>query len=291
MAVSSLLRYLKVRFKEILPWQASVLLKASKCYLQKQGFHYADLSKMARLDNIKIDSDKIVEHLKHEIQLKEVQCKILHKEIVAQTAEERNIKVSSEEIQQAADTFRRTNNLENAEQTYQWLSDQLITAEDWEEGIHNRLLIQKVAEHLFQTQIETYFAQNKSRYEQAILYRLSVPYEPLAQELFYQIEEEEISFFEAAHLYDSNEARRLACGFEGKLARWQVNPAVSARIFGANPRELIGVIPSDPGYELWMVEDFIPPMLTPEIRENILDVLFREWLDSEINYFVHMQSS
>lgn len=246
---------------------------------------------MARLDDVQIDSQQIVEYLKHEIQLKKIRRQIIQRQIILRAAEERKIEVSSEEIQREADQFRYSNKLEDAAQTYQWLNDQLITPEDWEEGIRDRLLAKKLAEHLFGTQVETYFAQNKSRYEQAVLYRLSVPYQPLAQELFYQIEEEEISFFEAAHLYDSNEARRLACGFEGKLARWQVDPEMSAKIFGANPRELIGVIASGSGYELWMVEELIPPSLTDEIQKGILNSLFQEWLDSELNYFIHMNNN
>lgn len=243
---------------------------------------------MARLADVQVGSEAIVEYLKHEIQLKTTQQQILFRKIIVQAAAERGVEVSPAEVQHEADQFRYANKLEDAAQTYQWLNEQLITPEDWESGIHARLLEKKLSEYLFSTQIETYFAQNKSQYEQAILYRISVPYQPLAQELFYQIEEEEISFFEAAHLYDSNEGRRLACGFEGKLARWQVKPDMSAKLFGANPRELIGVISWESSHELWMVEEFIPPTLTPETRQKILDQLFQEWLESELNYCIHM---
>jgi len=129
------------------------------------------------------------------------------------------------------------------------------------------------------------------QYEQAILYRLVVPYRPLAQELFYQIEEEEISFFEAAHLYDIDEQRRLACGFEGRLSRWQLNADSAARVFGAHPQEVIGPIELDANFELVMVQDFIPAELTPATRQKILDQLFEEWLDSELNYLVHSERS
>lgn len=245
---------------------------------------------MARLNDVLIDAEKVVEHLKHEIKFKGIQQEILYRQIILRTANDRGLSVSSEEIQNEADQFRYRNKLENAAQTYSWLDEQLITPQDWEEGIHERLLSKKLAHHLFESQVESYFAQNKSQYEQATLYRLLVPYQPLAQELFYQIEEEEISFFEAAHLYDVDERRRLACGFEGKLSRWQLEPNLSAKIFGANPRELIGVISSEVGHELLMVEEFITPKLTDETRKKILNTLFYEWLESELNYFVHMQT-
>ena len=242
---------------------------------------------MVRLTDSVINPEKVVEHLKHEMKIKNVQQQILQKLIVVQAAKEYGIDVSPEEIQSEADQFRYQNKLENASQTYTWLEDQLITPDDWEQGIYDRLLSQKLAQHLFGKQIETYFAQNRIQYEQAVLYRIVVPYKPLAQEIFYQIEEEEISFFKAAHLYDVDESRRLACGFEGKLSRWQIDAELSAKIFGANPRDVIGVLKAREGYEIWMVEDFVSPQLTPEIQTQILDSLFSEWLESELNYLVH----
>jgi len=244
---------------------------------------------MVRITEVLVDAVTIVEYLKHEIQLKEIQQQILCRQIIVKAAEERGISVTASEIQDEADQFRHRNQLENAAQTYSWLDEQLITPEDWEQGIYARLLAQRLAHFLFDEQVEVHFAQNKSQYEQAILYRLIVPYEPLAQELFYQIEEEEISFFEAAHLYDIDEERRLACGFEGKLSRWQLKPALSASIFGANVRDLVGVLPSDQGYELWMVEAFIEAELTSEVQAQILDILFKEWLESELNHLIHMR--
>lgn len=242
---------------------------------------------MVRLTDVAIDTTKVIDYLKHEVQLKGVYKQILSRQIIAQVAAEQELQISAEEIQTEADDFRYRNKLESASQTFEWLNEQLLTPQDWEEGIQERLLAKKLAEHLFGKQVKIYFVQNKVQYEQAVLYRIVVPYQPLAQELFYQIEEEEISFFEAAHLYDLDERRRLACGFEGKLSRWQLKPDIAARVFAAAPHEAIGLIQSEEGYELWMVEEFIPAELSPETYQQILNTLFQEWLDSELNHLVH----
>jgi parvulin-like peptidyl-prolyl isomerase len=246
---------------------------------------------MARLTGLLIDPEIVVNYLKHEVELKSVYQKILCRQIVDQAASDRGVTVTPEEVQAEADQFRYEHKLESASQTLAWLSEQLITPEDWEAGIQERLLTKKLAEALFGQQVETYFTQNKVQYEQAILYRIVVPYRPLAQELFYQIEEEEISFFEAAHLYDVDEQRRLACGFEGRVSRWQLNADRAARVFGANPQEVIGPIQSDANFELVMVQDFMPAELTPATRQKILDQLFEEWIDSELNYLIHSEQS
>ena len=242
---------------------------------------------MKSLASILIDSDKIVQYLKHETMLKDIEEEILHREIVQKAAEEYGVNVSPEETQAEADGFRYRNKLETVSKTYDWLNQQLITPEEWEEGIHHRLLSKKLAEHLFAKEIESYFIQNKTRYEKAILYRIVVPYQALAQELFYKIEEKEISFYEAAHYYDIDPRRRLICGFEGKLSRRELNPDISPMLFSSTPGQVTNVTQSKEGYDLWMVEEFIPLELTPEIRELILNRLFDEWKEREFNHYIH----
>jgi parvulin-like peptidyl-prolyl isomerase len=242
---------------------------------------------MALLNGVSIDDTRVVTYLKHELKIKNVYQQILYRQIIDRAATEREITVSAEEVQVAADQFRYQHKLESASQTFDWLNEQLLTANDWEAGIQKRLLARKLAEWLFKEQVTTYFNQNKIQYEKVVLYRIIVPYKPLAQEIFYQIEEEELSFFEAAHLYDLDERRRLACGFEGKLSRWQLKPDITAQVFGAAPREVIGLVESELGYEILMVEEFIPAELTTEVYQHILDLLFHEWLESELNYFIH----
>lgn len=244
---------------------------------------------MTRLIDRLIDPVKVVDHLKHEVKFKAVYRDILCREIVKEASQEHGIVVAPEEIQAEADRFRYDYKLESASQTFEWLEDQLLTPEEWEAGIYERLLAKKLAEELLGQQVEAYFFQNKVQYDQAILYRILVPYNTLAQEIFYQIEEEEISFFEAAHLYDVEEGRRLACGFEGKVTRWQLKPDVAAWVFGAAPQQVIGPIPSGQHFELLMVEDFLPADLTPDVRQQILSQLFEEWLDSEFNHFIYSQ--
>jgi parvulin-like peptidyl-prolyl isomerase len=246
---------------------------------------------MARLIGLSIDSEQVIDHLKHEVKLKTVYRDILCQQIVEQASQERGITVEPEEVQAEADQFRYEHKLESAAQTLAWLEDQLLTPDDWEAGIHERLLTKKLAETLFGKQLENHFSQSKVQYEQAVLYRIVVPYNTLAQEIFYQVEEEEISFFEAAHLYDVDEHRRLACGFEGKVSRWQLKPDVAARVFGTAPREIIGPLQTDEQFELMMVEEFIPAKLTPEVRQQILDQLFNEWLESELNYLRGISAS
>ena len=237
-----------------------------------------------------VEPEDIVEFLKQDIQLKKVYRQILSQRVIAQAAQERGITVTPEEIQVEADKQRQGMRLEKAADTLAWLAEQMITPDDWEAGIENRLLRQKLAEVLFGNEIEKFFNQNRLDYEQIVFYQLILPSEPLAKELFYQIEEGEISFYDAAHLYDIDPERKRRCGYEGRVYRWRLKPDITSVIFAASIGEVVGPIKTDMGYHLLMVEEFIPAELTPARSQEIINRLFGQWLDSEINYLIHSES-
>ena len=245
---------------------------------------------MTDLTRPSIEADEIVFYLKKNQQLKFVNQKILSQKIIETAAQERGITITAQEIQAEADRIRYEMRLEKASQTLAWLASEMISPEEWEAGMRDRLLAKKLAQTLFGHEVEKTFVQNKLDYEQILLYQIIVPYQKLAQEIFYQIEEEEISFYEAAHLYDIDERRRHLCGYEGKLYRWGLKPDLAAAIFSAQPGELIGPFTTEQGYHLFMVEQFIPAELTPEISQQIIDKMFNQWLSGELNYLLHNQS-
>lgn len=234
-----------------------------------------------------ISPDELVSFLKKNLQYQQARLGVLQQAIVNRAAAVRGIEVDSQEIQAEADRQRREYHLERAADTFAWLSDQQITPEEWEAGIRDRLLTQKLMEHLFGSEVESYFAQNRLDFDQVVLYQIIVPYEQLATELFYQIEESEISFFEAAHLYDIDPNRRQYCGYEGKLYRWSLKPEIAAIVFAADPGQIIPPVRTEQGFHLLRVEEFITAQLTPENRQEILQRLFREWLNGELNYWLN----
>ena len=244
---------------------------------------------MVKFKSVEIETAEIEEYLKHKLQLEETCSEILHLKIVAEAASSRNIVVTEEEIQTEANKIRCSLRLEKAADTLAWLKDNLLDPDDWEISLRNQILAEKLAKNLFDSKAEEHFAQNRLNYDRFVLYQLVVPYEKLAQELFYQIEEEEISFYQAAHLYDIDENRRYVCGYEGKVHRWNYSADIAAAVFKTPIAvgEIIGSIKSERGYHLFKIEDYIPAELTPKIRQEIIKEMFAGWLDSELNYLIH----
>jgi parvulin-like peptidyl-prolyl isomerase len=237
---------------------------------------------MVNFLGVSISADEVMDHLKQTIQLREICQQLLTKNVVRQAAQARNLSVTSSEIQADVDRFRLSHRLERASDTLAWLESQLITSEEWEIGVRDRILAQKLADSLFAEEVEPYFVQHRLEFDQVLLYQIVVPYEQVAQEVYYQIEENEISFYEAAHLFDIQETRRLQCGYEGRRYRWSLSPEIAIAAFSGTIAQVMRPIQTSLGYHLLLVEDLVQAELTPEIRQHITQRLFSDWLNREL---------
>lgn len=237
---------------------------------------------MVLFTGIDIDSEDLVALLKRDLKFNEICRQLLGLSIVRQEAAQRAIQITENEIQSKSDAIRRELRLESAEKTMEWLGEQHLSAAEWEESLKDRLLMNKLADAMFKEAAKSYFDQNRLDYEQVLLYRIVVQNIHVAQELIYQIEEKEINFFEAAHRYDIDPARRAYCGYLGQVSRWSLEPDIAAGVFGAKPQEVVGPFPVSEGYAIFWVDRFILPELTDEIYQEIRDRKFQAWLDAEI---------
>ncbi|KAB8321060.1 peptidylprolyl isomerase [Tolypothrix campylonemoides VB511288] len=240
---------------------------------------------------LSVDRLEILSYLRKNLHLKEVCKNIYYKNIIYQAAQERSLIVTPEEIQTEINYLRLEKYLETDDDIIVWLTEQMLTVEDWEEAIRDRLLEQKLSESLFSQEVEIFFIQNQRNFDQVLLYQLVVPYEHLAHELFYQISEQEISFYEAAHLYDIDEKRRDKCGYVGKTYRYNFNPELAVIVFNAGVGELIGPVRTQDGIHLLTVEEFIPSELTTTIRQNILNQMFMQWLENQLDNLLQSNDS
>jgi parvulin-like peptidyl-prolyl isomerase len=233
--------------------------------------------------NVSLTVEEIISFLRQDSRLKEVYEKILYQKIITQSAQDRGLLITTDEIQAEVNRIRVEENLENTSSLASWLDNQMLNLQDLEQKIYHKLIARELAESLFDSSIELFFTQHRSDFDQVLLYRISVPYERLSQEIFYQIAENEISFYEAAHLYDVDGRRRLQCGYEGIQSRRNFPPELAEVIFNAEIGEVIEPLKlSDDSYNLFLIEEFIPAEFTVTIREEILNQMFQEWLKNEL---------
>lgn len=233
--------------------------------------------------SISVTPPEVIDFLRRDLHLKEIYQEIASQKIIRRVAQEQGIIILPEEVQAELDNIRYQYRLDQPSQLLAWLDEEMATLSDIESRIQEKLLARKLARRLFWDQIQNQFAQNRSAFEQILFYQIIVPYESLAREVFYQIEEEEISFFEAAHIYDIDETRRLHCGYGGKQLRWQLSQEFATLLQSAQAGEIVGPVRiAENIYAILLVDEVIAPELTPEVSDKLLNQMFQEWLSNQL---------
>jgi parvulin-like peptidyl-prolyl isomerase len=207
---------------------------------------------------------------------------ILTRKIIAASAQQANLPVEPVELQQAADRLRSQNNLWTAEETWTWLQKHGLSLDNFEAMALHDLLSAKLAQHLFGQTVEPFFAQHQLDYVQVVLSEVVLDNHDLALELFYAIQEQEMSFATVAQQYSSEPDRRRQGGYRGILRRADLRPEISAAVFAAQPPALLKPIVINKKSYLMYVEEIIQPVLDDHLRSQILGELFEDWLKRQV---------
>lgn len=231
---------------------------------------------------ISISQDDLVKHLKLSCQIPQIIEGIVAHKIIMAIAEAEEIAAEPEELQEAADSLRLTNNLRQVDETLAWLRHHHLTIEEFETISRTSVITTKLAKHLLETQIEPFFWEHRLEYIKAVIYELILEDEDLVQELYYSLQEGEASFSEIARQYIQEPEKRRLGGFRGIVSRQELRPEIAAAVFAASPPQLIAPITSPLGTHLILVEEIIQPILDKEMRDRILSHLFTEWLKGKI---------
>ena len=231
-----------------------------------------------------ISIPEIIQHLKLSRQMPSVLANLINQKIIGKTADRENINVAEDELQKAADLFRLKNNLTSSQDTLKWLEKNYLSVTEFEQSLKMDILSRKLAHHLFEDQVEANFHAHQLDYYQAIIYEIALSNFNLAMELFYGIQEKELSFWDLAHKYIEDDELRRHNGYRGKKTRSQLQPEIAAAVFALNNDRLPQVIkPIAIGKKTYLiyVEEIIQPVLERSLREKIITQLFEDWLGKQ----------
>ena len=230
---------------------------------------------------ITITSENILQQVKLSYQIPSIVEGIVSRKIIASAADEAGIKVETEELQKAADSIRLMSKLKRADDTWAWLQKHGLSLDDFEEVTYNNVISGKLAQHLFADKVEPFFVEHQLDYAGVVMYEVVLDDEDLAMELFYGIQEGEMSFYEVAHQYIQDTELRRKGGYQGIVRRKELKPEISAAVFAAKAPQVLKPIVTSSGVNLILVEEIIQPELDNNLRSQIMFDLFYEWLKQQ----------
>jgi parvulin-like peptidyl-prolyl isomerase len=231
---------------------------------------------------ITITSEDILQQVKLSCQIPSIIEGIVSRKIIASAADEAGIKVETEELQKAADSIRLMGKLKSADDTWAWLQKHGLSLDDFEELIYNSVISGKLSQHLFADKVEPFFVEHQLDYVGVVMYEVVLDDEDLAMELFYGIQEGEMSFYEVAHQYIQDTELRRKGGYRGIVRRKELKPEISAAVFAAKPPQVLKPIVTSKGVYLIWLEELVQSKLDNKLRYQIMSDLFAGWLKQQI---------
>ncbi len=231
-----------------------------------------------------ISTSDIIHRLKLSCQIVDIVEVLASQKIITEAARNAGIDVKEAELQEEGDKLRLEKKLTTAKDTWDWLDKNYLSVKDFEELVYNNLISQKLAHHLFSAQVEKFFYDNRIDYDAAVTYEVIFEHRDLAYELFYALEEGEITFPEVARLYIQDVELRRAYGYQGVRYRKDFRPEIAAAVFASSPLSILKPITTPKGVYLIWVEEILQPELDDELREKIISQLFENWLKKEVKF-------
>lgn len=235
--------------------------------------------------SLPISATEIIERLKISRQFPIWVREVVRQQIISDAAKAEGIVVSDRELQAEADNFRVQQNLYDSETTWQWLKQHHLTGDEFEKLIYESIVKSKLIQHLFGDRVEPYFYEHQLDYTQAALYEVVFADFDTALEVFYALEEQEITFLEVARQYIQEPNLRRQYGYQGVRSRTALNSAISAAVFAATPPQILKPIVVDRNTHLILVEEIIKPQLDEALQSQILSELFSDWLEQQLRQY------
>jgi parvulin-like peptidyl-prolyl isomerase len=227
-------------------------------------------------------AEEIIRQIKFSCQMPDIIEAIATRKIITDAADKAGLKVDNAELQQAADNLRLANKLIKVEDTWTWLQKNYLSLDEFKELAQINLLSAKLANHLFAKQVESFFFEHQLDYAASVTYEVVLDDEDLAWELFYALQENEISFQYIARQYIQEIELRRAGGYCGIRHRKDFRPEIAACVFAAHAPQILKPIVTQKGVHLIWVEEIIQPQLNEPLRLKILKDLFYTWIKQQL---------
>src|SRR5262249_26125510 len=145
---------------------------------------------IASLPGARLSLGALLKKLHLQGQLRPLVLEALADRLVQEQARQAGLSVTAEELQAAADHFRRHHGLNTAADTHAWLLGRGLSADDLEAGLAESRLAARFKQHLTAPQVEGYFAAHREEFELLRLGQVLVGRDDLAGELASQVRDE-----------------------------------------------------------------------------------------------------
>lgn len=235
-----------------------------------------DSALIAKIGERSISAMDVIERLIQQKSWQAVQD-MLDSFLIEQAFGSFQIEVTQQEVYEQITKFRNQHGLLTGPDTHRWLENQHMDENDFLTMCSYDARLQKLKTVLFEKRIEEHFAYAQVDYATVDLYKIAVKKEEVAREIISSIQDG-ASFFDYARKYSTDAATSKSCGYLGNLKMRKLSVHLQDLVSKATAGSILGPIKERDCFNVYLVENKSVPTLTPEIREELEEELFQQWL-------------
>jgi hypothetical protein len=191
--------------------------------------------------------------------------------VVLEHARQAGLSVSADELQTAANAYRRSRGLYSTDLTLAWLAAGGLSVEDFETLIEAPLLATKLRKHQVGARVDEQIANHPEEFESVDVDVVVVGSDELAREIASQVREEGRDFPTVVQEHELELHRH-------QLPRRGLPESVAAAAVG----DLAGPQSTPQGFILMHIRGRRQPELDAALRERVERDLFDSWLGARI---------
>lgn len=238
------------------------------------------MTAIVRIDDEVIGVEDFLKILKLSGQFESLIDQLVRDKLTVRAAKKKGIRVSVDEIQERADQFRRVRGLHRAADMNKYLDALAVSLDDFEAFIIDSLYEEKMMQEVCSDRaVEEYFQLNSPRFDSIEISHIVLGSEGAAKEMISYLRDDPDSFADMACEHSIADTREQG-GAIGKVLRGSLKSDIEAKVFNAEPGDLLGPFPSPDKsfFEIFMVNAKHPATLDEETATEIRRLLREEWL-------------
>lgn len=197
--------------------------------------------------------------------------------LIEQAFEGFKIEVTQKEVYEQITKFRNEHGLLTGTDTHRWLEDQHMDENDFLAMCSYEARLEKLKSFLFEKRIEEQFTYSQIDFMTVEIYKITLKKEEVAREIISSIQEG-ASFFDYARKYSTDAATSKSCGYLGSLKMRNLTVHLQDLVSRAPAGSILGPVKERDSFNVYFVENKSSATLTPEIRKEIENDLFKQWL-------------
>ena len=193
----------------------------------------------------------------------------------------RNVVCTEEEQDRAYQQLCQQYQLTEEEQIQMWLNKHGMTQEQLKDLAIKRLKIEKYKQKIWGNKVEAHFLKRKSQLDRVVYSLIRTDRAELAQELYFRIQEGESAFQQLAMEYSEGSEAQTG-GLIGPVEVNAPHPRIAQILSTSKPGQLIPPTRVGEWIVIIRLENFISAKLDDQMRHRMLDEMFRQWLNEQM---------